>query len=43
MEKFYSDNLVIRDKYGRERIFRGINLCVKDDRAHIGTIEAIIE
>lgn len=39
MEKFYSDNLVIRDKYGRERIFRGINLCVKDDRAHIGTIE----
>lgn len=26
---FYCDNLKIRDKYGRERIFRGINLCVK--------------
>lgn len=27
--KYYSDNLVIRDKYGRQRIFRGENLCFK--------------
>ncbi len=26
---FYCDNLKIRDDYGRERIFRGINLCLK--------------
>lgn len=32
MDKFCSDNLVIRDEFGRERIFRGINICTKDDR-----------
>ena len=30
---FYCDNLKIRDKYGRERIFRGINLCIKEQHA----------
>lgn len=29
MSKFYCDNCVIRDEYGRERIFRGINACIK--------------
>ncbi|MDD6603342.1 MAG: cellulase family glycosylhydrolase [Eubacteriales bacterium] len=27
--KFYTDGLVIRDQYGRQRIFRGENLCLK--------------
>lgn len=26
---FYCDNLKIRDTFGRERIFRGVNLCLK--------------
>ncbi|MBR5247170.1 MAG: cellulase family glycosylhydrolase [Clostridia bacterium] len=26
---FYCDNLKIRDEYGRERIFRGVNICLK--------------
>ena len=30
---FYCDNLKIRDKYGRERIFRGINFCIKEHKA----------
>lgn len=29
MEKFYCDGLKIRDAYGRERIFRGMNMCYK--------------
>lgn len=29
MEKFYCDGLKIRDAYGRERIFRGMNICYK--------------
>ena len=29
MSRFYRDNCVIRDEYGRERIFRGINVCIK--------------
>ena len=31
---FYCDNLKIRDKYGRERIFRGINICAKSHIAN---------
>ncbi len=31
---FYCDNLKIRDEYGRERIFRGINHCVKEHWAN---------
>ena len=30
---FYCDNLKIRDEYGRERIFRGINHCIKEHNA----------
>ncbi len=30
---FYCDNLKIRDEFGRERIFRGINLCIKEHKA----------
>ncbi len=26
---FYCDNLKIKDNYGRERIFRGVNICLK--------------
>ena len=26
---FYCDNLKIRDTFGRERIFRGVNICLK--------------
>lgn len=32
MDKFYCDNLVIRDNSGRQRIFRGINICCKDSK-----------
>ncbi len=28
--KFYCEDLKIRDEYGRQRIFKGINLCMKD-------------
>ena len=31
---FYCDNLKIRDEYGRERIFRGINHCIKEHWAN---------
>ena len=31
---FYCDNLKIRDELGRERIFRGINLCIKEHNAN---------
>lgn len=31
---FYCDNLKIRDEFGRERIFRGINLCIKKHHAN---------
>ena len=31
---FYCDNLKIRDEYGRERIFRGLNHCVKEHWAN---------
>ena len=31
---FYCDNLKIRDEFGRERIFRGINLCIKEHNAN---------
>ncbi len=31
---FYCDNLKIRDEFGRERIFRGINLCIKKHNAN---------
>ncbi len=27
---FQCDNLVIRDEYGRERLFKGFNCCIKD-------------
>lgn len=30
MDRFYCDNLVIRDNSGRQRIFRGINICCKE-------------
>ena len=30
MDRFYCDNLVIRDDYGRQRIFKGINFCSKE-------------
>ncbi|MCM1115272.1 MAG: cellulase family glycosylhydrolase [Clostridium sp.] len=39
MEKFYSDNLVIRDEKGRERIFKGVNVCVKADKVNTDTME----
>lgn len=29
MNSFYRDGSVIRDEYGRERIFRGVNVCIK--------------
>lgn len=29
MNKFYCDNLKICDEYGRQRIFRGVNICCK--------------
>lgn len=29
---FFIDNKVIRDEYGRERIFKGVNLCLKDPK-----------
>lgn len=29
MEKFYCDGIRIRDSLGRERMFRGINVCIK--------------
>lgn len=29
MNTFYVDGMKIRDNYGRERIFRGINVCIK--------------
>lgn len=32
MNSFYCDGSVIRDEFGRERIFRGVNLCIKDHR-----------
>lgn len=31
---FYCDNLKIRDEYGRERIFRGVNFCIKEHDAN---------
>ncbi len=31
---FYCDNLKIRDEYGRERIFRGVNFLIKEHNAH---------
>ncbi len=31
MEKFYCDGQIIRDEHGRQRIFRGVNICVKKD------------
>lgn len=29
INKFYCDNMVLRDELGRQRIFRGTNLCIK--------------
>ncbi len=29
MENFYCDGQVLRDEHGRQRIFRGINICIK--------------
>lgn len=34
MENFSTDSLVIRDAYGRQRIFRGINICLKRSKIH---------
>lgn len=31
---FYCDNLKIRDTFGRERIFRGVNICIKHHTVH---------
>ena len=31
MENFYCDGQVIRDAHGRQRLFRGINICIKGD------------
>ncbi len=31
---FYCDNLKIRDDFGRERIFRGVNHCIKEHNAN---------
>lgn len=28
--KYVIDNMLLRDEYGRERIFKGVNLCLKD-------------
>lgn len=32
MDRFYCDSLVIRDDYGRQRIFKGINVCSKESK-----------
>lgn len=29
---FYPDKMTLRDSYGRQRIFKGINICIKKDR-----------
>lgn len=29
VDKFHCDNMTIRDQYNRQRIFRGINICIK--------------
>lgn len=34
MDTFCTDGLVIRDEYGRQRIFRGINICIKNSKVH---------
>lgn len=31
---FYCDNLKIKDEFGRERIFRGVNHCIKEHNAN---------
>ena len=35
MDKFYCDGLVIRDAHGRQRIFRGVNICLKLKKASL--------
>lgn len=30
MDRFYADDIAVRDSYGRERIFKGINICFKE-------------
>lgn len=32
IDRFHCDNMVIRDELGRQRLFRGINVCVKNDK-----------
>ncbi|MCH5314332.1 MAG: cellulase family glycosylhydrolase [Eubacterium sp.] len=32
MDTFHTDGLIIRDDYGRQRIFRGINICIKKSK-----------
>lgn len=32
IEKFHCDNTVIRDEQGRQRLFRGINICLKNEK-----------
>lgn len=35
MNHFYCDGLFIRDEYGRQRVFRGINICLKLKNANV--------
>lgn len=32
IDKFHCDNMVIRDELGRQRLFRGINVCIKNNK-----------
>lgn len=36
MDSFYRDGNLIRDEYGRERIFRGVNICIKAHKLNTG-------
>lgn len=42
MDNFYCDGLCIRDEYGRQRIFRGINICLKLKNADVKKAEKIL-
>lgn len=43
MKQFYCDGKVIRDSLGRQRIFKGINVCIKGSKNMPGTkLEGII-